>query len=107
MHSLSPADELADLRADISRLKLLESALRTKILASPETNAIGRWHRIEVLETKRLVFDATLLPAALRDDPRYYRDRVTQIVRVLPVEVRRPGWPIQRGQTIAHQSGPH
>ena len=95
MHSLSPADELADLRADIARLKLLESALRARILASPDTQAIGRWHRIEVLETKARVFDAKLLPANIRDDPRFYRDRVTQVVRCLPVEAKRPGWPIQ------------
>ena len=96
MHSLSPADELADLRADIARLKLLEAALRAKILASPDTQSVGRWHRIEVSETKARVFDAKLLPAAVRDDPRFYRDRVTQIVPCLPVDAKRPGWPIQR-----------
>ena len=96
MHSLSPADELFELRADIARLKLLEAALRAQILASPDTTAIGRWHRVEVLETNARVFDAKLLPDAIRDDPRFYRNRVTQVVRCLPVEAKRPGWPIQR-----------
>ena len=91
MHSLSPADELADLRADIARLKLLEAALRAKILASPDTQAIGRWHRIEVIETKSRVFDGKLLPTTILGDPRFYRDRVTQVVRCLPVEAKRPG----------------
>lgn len=107
MHSLSPADELADLRADIARLKLLEAALRAKILASPDTQAIGRWHRIEVLETKARVFDAKLLPAAIRDDPRFYRDRVTQTVRCLAVEAKRHGWPIQRDSRMMQSRPVH
>ena len=100
MHTLSPADELADLRADIARLKLLEAALRARILAAPESQAIGRWHRIEVVETRSRVFDAKLLPATIRDDPRFYKDRVTQVVRCMPVEAKRPGWPIQRDSRI-------
>lgn len=107
MHSLSPADELADLRADIARLKLLEAALRAKILASPDTTAIGRWHRIEVVETKARVFDSKLLPAAIRDDPRFYRDRVTQVVRCLAVEAQRPGWPIQRTSRLVQGQAVH
>ena len=107
MHTLSPADELADLRADIARLKLLEAALRSRILAAPETQAIGRWHRIDVLETNVRVLDAKLLPAAIRDDPRYYRDRLTQIVRCVPVEAKRPGWPIQRDIGAGHRAGVH
>ena len=107
MHSLSPADELANLRADIARLKLLEAALRARILASPDTQAVGRWHRIEVLQTKTRVFDAKLLPATVRDDPRYYRDRVTQIVRCMPVEAKRPGWPVQHSGHLAQGHAVH
>lgn len=102
MHSLSPADELADLRADIAHLKLLEGALRTKVLAAPDRQAIGSWHRFEVVETKVRVFDAKLLPNGIREDPWYYRDGVTQIVRCLPLEAKRPGWPIQWGNNV-HQ----
>ena len=107
MHSLSPADELADLRADIARLKLLEAALRAKILASPDTQSIGRWHRIEVIETKARVFDAKLLPAAIRDNPQFYRNRVSQVVRCVPVEAKRPGWPIQRGSGFKQGQAVH
>ena len=107
MHSFSPADELADLRADIARLKLLEAALRAKILACPDAQSIGRWHRIEVIETKARVFDAKLLPAAIRDDPRFYRDRVTQVVRCLPVAAKRPGWPIQRDSRFGQGQAVH
>lgn len=107
MHSLSPADKLADLRADIARLKLLEAALRARILASPDTQAVGRWHRIEVLQTKTRVFDAKLLPTTVRDDPRFYRDRVTQIVRCLPVEAKRFGWPVQYSSHHAQGQAVH
>lgn len=95
MHSHSPIDELAELCADLGRLKLLEKALRTQILAAPENHPIGRWHRIEVQETKSRVLDATLLPADIREDPRFYCDSITQVVRVLSVDENRPGWPVQ------------
>lgn len=107
MHSLSPADELFELRTDIARLKLLETALRAKILTSPDTTAIGRWHRIEVTETKARVFDAKLLPDAIRDDPRFYCDRVTQTVRCVAVDAKRPGWPIQRSTGFAQRQAVH
>jgi hypothetical protein len=107
MHTLSPADELAELRADIHRLKLLEAALRTKILAAPDKQSVGRWHRIEVQETKSRILDANLLPADIRDDPRFYRDRIIQVVRVLPVQAKRPGWPIQRDQNAARTPAFH
>ena len=107
MQNLSPADELADLRADIARLKLLEAALRARILAAPDTQAVGRWHRIEVLQTKMRVFDAKLLPATVRDDPRFYRDRVTQIVRCMPVEAKRPGRPVQHSGHLAQGHAVH
>ena len=107
MHSLCPADELFNLRADIARLKLLEAALRARILASPDTQSIGRWHRIEVVETKIRVFDAKLLPDAIREDPRFYRDRVSQVVRCLAVEAKRPGWPIQRDSRLVQGQAVH
>lgn len=107
MHSLCPADELFELRADIARLKLLEAALRAKILAFPDIQAIGRWHRIEVVQTKARVFDAKLLPAAIRDDPRFYHDRVIQVVRCVAIEAKRPGWPIQRGVGADQRAGVH
>jgi hypothetical protein len=98
MYKPNLADELADIRAEIARLKLKEAALRTAILAAPPQ--AGRWHRIEVVEQKSRVFDARLLPPQIRDNPAYWRDRITQVVKCLPVQMRnapdRPGWPIQR-----------
>jgi hypothetical protein len=97
MHRLGPADELAEIRAEIARLKLREAALRAGFLADPGKGMIGRWNRVEVVQTTARIFDHRLLPAAIRDDPRYSRDRVTQSVRCLAVQIRtpRPGWPIR------------
>ncbi|EEW26545.1 hypothetical protein [Rhodobacter ferrooxidans] len=99
MHKLSPADELAEIRAEISRLKAREAVLRTIFLNSPDEALIGRWSRIEVGTTRARVFDAKLLPQEIRDDPRYWRERVTQTVfcrPLAPAPTPRPGWPIRR-----------
>jgi hypothetical protein len=72
MHSRSPTDELAELRVDITRLKLLEAALRAKVLAAPETQSIGRWHRIEVQEIKSTVLAAKLPPMLAQEKQHLY-----------------------------------
>jgi hypothetical protein len=103
MYTLSPADELADLRAEIAKLKAREAALRTLIIAMPPQP--GRWHRIEIKEMRARVFDATLLPPQIRENPAYWRERVSQVVKCLPVilnPVHRAGWPIQRESNAMH-----
>lgn len=102
MHKLSPADELAEIRAEIAKLKAREATLRTAILS--QEPAPGRWHRVEITEHHARVFDARLLPSQIRDNPAYWRERVTQVVKCLPIQARaigdRPGWPIRRD--VAH-----
>jgi hypothetical protein len=103
MYTLSPADELADIRAEMARLKMREAALRALIIAIPPQP--GRWHRVEVKEMRARVFDASLLPPQIRENPAYWRERVSQVVRCLPVilnPVPRAGWPIQRDSTAIH-----
>jgi hypothetical protein len=103
MYTLSPADELADIRAEMARLKMREAALRALIIAIPPQP--GRWHRVEVKEMRARVFDASLLPPQIRENPAYWRERVSQVVRCLPVilnPVPRAGWPIQRDGTAIH-----
>lgn len=103
MHSLSPADELAELRAEIARLKTREADLRTALLAAPPEALGGRWHRVEVTEHRIRQFDPSLLPAAIRDNPAFWRERVQMTVRTVPVQIRtpRPGWPIRRSSQSA------
>ena len=103
MYTLSPADELADIRAEIAKLKAREAVLRLAIIAVPPQP--GRWHRVEIKELHARVFDATLLPAQIRNNPAYWRARVTHVVKCLPVvaqPVPRAGWPIQRDGAALH-----
>lgn len=100
MHKMSPVDELAETRAEIARLKLREAALRQAVLDGEV--GVDRWYRAEVRETRARVFDPTLLPPQVRDNPAYWRERLTRAVKCVPVHARteRPGWPIQRGAMV-------
>lgn len=101
MYTLSPADELAEIRAEMAKLKAREAALRTLIIAMPPQP--GRWHRVEIKEMRARVFDASLLPAQIRENPAYWRERVSQVVRCLPVVMQpapRAGWPMQRNAAM-------
>ena len=96
---ISPADELAHVRAEILRLRARESALRQQILQDPDTNTIGRWHRVEVDLHRDLVLDITRLPDHILQDRSLWREKLVQTLRCLPAAPplgRRPGWPIQR-----------
>lgn len=103
MHHLSPVDELAEIRAEIARLKQRESALRDMILTAPSAGLTGRWHRVEVTEQRVRTFDPALLPDAIRENPAYWRERVQTRVSTLALQNRvpRPGWPIRRGEDRA------
>ena len=81
------ADELAETRAEIARLKEREAALRAAILGRRGQVPDGRWARVEVEQRRARIFDKELLPEDIRDDPRFWRDRVTTYVRCLPVEL--------------------
>jgi hypothetical protein len=100
MHMLSLADELAEIRAEISRLKLREAALRDRILAAPQATWVGRWHRVEVTDHLVRRFDMSLLPTAIREDPAFWRETVQTRVATMALTGRtaRPGWPIRRGE---------
>lgn len=98
MHHLSPADELAEIRAEIARLKAREARLRESLISAAPAALVGRWHRVEVAEHRHRLFDPALLPAAIRENPAFWRERVQTTVRTVPVQAgpSRPGWPIRR-----------
>lgn len=100
MHHLSPVDELAEIRAEIARLKQREAALRDQILSAPLASLTGRWHRAEITDHLIRSFDPALLPVALRDNPAFWRERVQTRVSTVAITGRtsRPGWPIRRGE---------
>lgn len=107
MHRLSPADELAEVRSEIARLKLREAQLRDRLMKSPLATLIGRFHRVEITHSHISVFDAALLPEHIRNDPAYWRERAQTTVRTMPVAPKapppRPGWPIRRAPAFSHQ----
>lgn len=99
MHSKHPADELADLRAEIRRLKDREAALRARLLAAPPADPVGRWARLDIVTERRRHLLTDRLPDAIRDDPRYWAEREVISLRCDPVGwAMRPrsGWPIRR-----------
>lgn len=104
MPRLTPADELAEIRAEIARLKLREAQLKDRLLHTPLAARTGRWHRAEVQEVTTRRFDPALLPAHIRDDPAYWRDRPHLAVHThaLPPKSTppRPGWPIRRARPL-------
>jgi hypothetical protein len=88
----------------MARLKQREAALRALVLQ--QEPAVGRWHRIEVTEQRARVFDSRLLPPQIRDNPAFWRERITKVVKCLPIPARaigdRPGWPIRRDWPAMH-----
>lgn len=108
MHALSLADDLADIRAEIARLKAREAALRAAILGRRGQVPDGRWARVEIVERRSRVFDKALLPEDIRTDPRFFRERVTSYVRCLPVQVAgsRPGGSPPRAKTYSTRPAP-
>lgn len=90
MRTHAPADELAMLRAEISRLRTRENALRSQLIRASEAGRIGRFVRVEVVERSMRIFDHRLLPEAVREDPAFWRDRLISEVRCLPNEARTP-----------------
>lgn len=100
MRRLNPADELAEIRAEIARLQRREAALEATILRDPAVAGRGTFNAAEVRETSRAVFDPALLPADVQADPRFWREEVERSVTVFPIRAQpvplRPGWPIRR-----------
>lgn len=101
-----PADELAEIRAEIARLRLREAALRAQFLRDPDLGAQGRWTRVEVAEVWSSRLNPALLPETVLNDPRYRDERVVKTVHCVPLRlvasVLRPGWPIQCGRAGLH-----
>ncbi|WP_323036647.1 hypothetical protein [Pararhodobacter sp.] len=90
MHPMSPADELAMIRAQLNGLRTREQELRQDLIAAPVEGRDGRWSRADVVTRTVRVFDHRLLPQNLRDDPCYWRERAVVEVRCLPIQARGP-----------------
>lgn len=86
MHLKPLADELADIRAEIARLKRREAELRAAFLTQPDLPRTGRRNQVDLVVQRTRIFDPRLLPAEIRNNPAYQRDKVTRILRTTPVE---------------------
>jgi len=82
--NLPPADELAEIRAEIRRLKAREAELREALLETGGADGLN-WH-VTIVEQRRRTLDREALPAAILDDPRYWKDSVSRIVKTVPKE---------------------
>ena len=94
---MTPADELAIVRARIAHLRKREAALTMALIAMPPGARDGQWTQIDVVERRLRLFDHRLLPPGVRDDPAFWRDRDVTEVRctaagdgVIPAAVLRP-----------------
>ncbi|MBC2836595.1 hypothetical protein [Paragemmobacter straminiformis] len=100
MQHLPPADELAEIRAEIARLERREALLSHRLANSPFAALVGRFYRVEISHSMTRAFDPASLPDAIRNDPAYLRESHQTVVHTLPVAPEpaplRPGWPIRR-----------
>jgi hypothetical protein len=94
-----PADELHEIRCEIAKLQAREKTLVQAFLRDPVAGTLGRFVKVEVTESRQLIFDAALLPDDLRLNPAYYREVAQPCVQTLPLPTAlcpRPGWPMRR-----------
>jgi hypothetical protein len=70
-----PADELAEVRVEIARLRLRAAQLRDQILARPDALTSGRWFEVTISENTLRRLDLDKLPEQLRYDPLYFSER--------------------------------
>lgn len=85
-YALDPADELAEICVEMTRLKARAEELRMGFITCAELPRVGQRHRVEVMVQKAQIFDAKLLPAEVRNDQRFVRTRITRFIKTLPIE---------------------
>jgi DNA-directed RNA polymerase subunit H (RpoH/RPB5) len=81
MRNLPPADELAQIRDDMRRLKIREAVLRRIVLDDPAMRE-GIDARVVVRVQKRLMLDPAQLPDFIRNDRRYWAMAETHVVLI-------------------------
>lgn len=86
---LHPADELADIRAQIARLRKREAELRGALLLCDDPDMrVGDAHKVVVKTLRSRVFEKSRLPQVIQSDPRFFRTREVTHVCLLPTERR-------------------
>lgn len=85
--NMAPADELELVRAELKRLRAREAALRAQVLEDGGAMPGQDW-RVEVVEQRRRSLDRAALPPEIADDPRYWKETVTRVVKTVSVRAR-------------------
>lgn len=83
--NIHPADELGVIRAEIKRLKARETALRQQAIEAG-TVAPGAEYRVEIVEQRRRTFNKDALPDEILNDPAYWKESTTRIVKTVPLD---------------------
>jgi hypothetical protein len=84
--NMPPADELELVRAEIKRLKAREAQLRDEVLGGAAE--AGQDWRVEVIEQRRRTLDRAALPPEIADNPRYWKESVSRVVKTVSVRAR-------------------
>lgn len=85
IRNIHPAEELFEIRAEIRALKAREAELRAYFLTGARVaDRRGPRHEIAVTDQRRRVFARNRLPAAILEDPRYWRQKLSRVVKLLP-----------------------
>ncbi len=69
-----PADELAEVRSEIARLRLREGQIRRLLLRSPQEERQGRWFHADITLTTRRQLDPSKLPPWVLENPVHYTE---------------------------------
>ena len=85
--NMPPADELELVRAEIKRLRKREAELRGAVLDEGGAEPGQDW-RVEVVEQRRRTLDRAALPPEIAGDPRYWKERVSRVVKTVSVRAR-------------------
>ncbi|WP_368185989.1 hypothetical protein [Aestuariibius sp. HNIBRBA575] len=81
---LSPADELAQIRAEMQKLQLRKTELECGFKRG-ELEVLGRYVQAEVQLEEKQVFVKELLPDAVLNDPQHWRTDFTDVVVLRPI----------------------
>lgn len=90
--TMAAADELAMIRAQITRLRRREQQVQGVLMRAGAEGRIGLWARAEVVERSMRIFDHRRLPVWVRDDPAYWNTR--QISEIALSDVTGAGPPL-------------
>ncbi len=100
-HLYHPADELAEVRAKIRKLKAREAALKAHLARLPQEARTGDRFRatFQRRHIRRLIADS--LPENIRDNPDHYRITTCSFCTVTP----KRNAPVQPGDDRGLESG--